>query len=152
MSLVYAGILLCAAAFTIVAVFASVALKRAANTMESFTTTLGDVEQKMNHITPELQKMLKETGRTTDDLNDKLAATNGLFDSLDRMGHAVHTCNRLLQTKTNKLSVFRSPQFVNKLTETLKWGGVVNQIYNRWKNGQKGSNTNRNEQKTGNEG
>ncbi len=77
----------------------------------------------MNHITPELRKTMEETGKTTENLHDKLGATDGLFDSLQYMGSAVHTCNRLLHSKTNKLSALRSPQFVDKLTETLKWGG-----------------------------
>ncbi|RYG72816.1 DUF948 domain-containing protein [Lentibacillus lipolyticus] len=154
MGLIYIGVLLCAVAFAVVAIFASLALKRAADTMETFSKTLGDVEQKMNYITPELRKTLEETGRATDDLHDKLGVANGLFDSVQHMGGAIHTCNRLLHTKTNRLSALGSPNFVDKLTETLKWGEVANQVYHRWKRDGKneGNRPDANEKRTGDEG
>ncbi|TRM11206.1 DUF948 domain-containing protein [Lentibacillus cibarius] len=133
MELIYIGIFLFAVAFAVVAIFASVALKRAANTMETLGETLSDVEKKMKHITPELQKMLEETGRTADDINDKVAAADGVFDSLNHMGTSISACNQMLHSKTTKLPAFMSPRFMDRLTDTLKWGEVANQVYRKWK-------------------
>ncbi|GAB4074328.1 hypothetical protein GCM10028778_18310 [Barrientosiimonas marina] len=131
MDFVYIGVFICALAFALVVIYASLVLKRAANTMESISHTLNEVEQKMHYITPELQKTLEETGQTVDDLNEKLAATDSLFTALDDAGVSVYEGDRFVQRQTDKTASWASPKNRNRLTKTIKWADVMYKLYKR---------------------
>ncbi|SFB37553.1 Uncharacterized protein YoxC, contains an MCP-like domain [Lentibacillus halodurans] len=133
MDFVYIGVLIGALAFALVVIYASLVLKRAADTMESLSETLGEVEQKLHHITPELRKTVDETGKTVDDLQDKLAAADNLFGTLENLGTSVHEGSRFLNKQTENASSFTSPKYRTRMTETIKWFDVVYKLYKKVK-------------------
>lgn len=133
MNLVYVGVLFCAVAFAIFAIFMSVVLKRASTTMKTLGNTLGNVEEKLNYLTPELRNTVNETEKMVDDLHDKLSATDNLVDSIENIGTSFNTSYQLLDQQTKKLPDYKSSHTINKLTEGFTWGGVTFQLYKRWK-------------------
>ncbi|QKY70986.1 DUF948 domain-containing protein [Lentibacillus sp. CBA3610] len=133
MDLVYIGVLMCALAFALVVVYASLVLKRAANTMESLSETLGEVEQKMQQITPELRKTMDETGKTIDDLQDKMAAADSLIMTLENLGTSINEGSRFLDRQSESASSFTSPKYRSRLTETIKWFDVAYKLFKRVK-------------------
>ncbi|WP_077324007.1 DUF948 domain-containing protein [Virgibacillus siamensis] len=133
MDFVYIGILLCALAFALIAIYISYVLFRVSRTMKSLGNSLGDVEQKLNYLTPELRNTLHETEKLVDDFSDKMNATDGLFDAMENTGQSINACSRLLEKQSRKLPEYSSPQTIERLTEGAKWGQVAFKVFRRWK-------------------
>ncbi|GAA0597255.1 hypothetical protein GCM10009001_11820 [Virgibacillus siamensis] len=133
MDFVYVGILFFALAFALVTIYMCYVLIRVSKSMKSVGNSLGEVEQKLHYLTPELQDTLQETEKLVDDFNDKLTATDGLFDAMDNTGHAINAGSRLMDKQTKKLPEYDSPQTIERLTEGAKWGEVAFKIFRRWK-------------------
>ncbi|MFC4559632.1 DUF948 domain-containing protein [Virgibacillus kekensis] len=134
MELVYVGVLLCALAFALVVIYASLVLNRVASTMQTLGTTLNDMEKKMQQLTPELQNTVKETKKIVDDFEDKISATDGFFDALHNIGISVNSSNRILNQQAKKLPEYTSKQSLDRLSEGIKWGDAGYQLYKKWKN------------------
>lgn len=124
---------MCALAFALVVIYISVVLKRVSSTMETLGSTLGDVEKKLQYLTPELRNTVNETEKMVEDLNGKITATDGLFDSLENIGSSLNACNQILYQQTKKLPKYTTPQIMNQLAEGFMWSEVGLKIYNKWK-------------------
>lgn len=133
MDFVYVGILFGALAIALVVIYMCYVLIRVSRTLKSLGNSLGDVEKKLNYLTPELRNTLQETEKLVDDFNDKMTTTDGLFDAMENTGHSINACNRLLDKQTKKLPEYDSPQTIDRLTEGAKWGEVAFKIFRRWK-------------------
>jgi len=57
-----------------------------ANVTKSLGTTLKEVEQKLQYITPQLSSSIRETSKLVDDTGEKMKATDSIFDSIDNVG------------------------------------------------------------------
>lgn len=132
MNLVYVGVLFCALAFALVIIYISLVLKRVSNTMETLGETLGEVEEKLQYITPQLRTTVNETGKVVDDLHDKVAVADNLFDSLENIGTSLNASQKLLNQETKKLPEFKSSQSMEQITEGIKWGDVALRLYKKW--------------------
>ncbi|WP_164670712.1 DUF948 domain-containing protein [Virgibacillus doumboii] len=134
MDLVYVGVLFCALAFALVIIYISLVLKRVSKTMETLGETLGEVEEKMQRITPQLRTTVNETGKIVDDLNEKVAVADNLFDTLENIGTSLNACNQLLNRETKKLPEYTSSKDLDKVTEGIKWGDIALRLYKKWNN------------------
>ncbi|WP_174615434.1 DUF948 domain-containing protein [Virgibacillus ihumii] len=133
MDFVYIGILFCALAFALITIYMCYVLIRVSNSMKSLGNSLGEVEKKLHYLTPELRNTLQETEKLVDDFNDKVTATDGLFDAMDNTGHAINAGSRLLDKQTKKLPEYDSPESIARLTEGAKWGEVAFKLFRRLK-------------------
>ncbi|WP_010529088.1 DUF948 domain-containing protein [Lentibacillus jeotgali] len=133
MDLVYIGLLIIALAFALVVTYASLALKRAADTMESLSETLNEVEQKLHDITPELRKTVEETGKTVDDLRGKINAVDDLFAGLENMGISINEGSRFVNKQAKNASSYTTSKNRNRVTESIKWADVVYKLYKKVK-------------------
>lgn len=134
MEFVYVGVFLCALGFAIIAIFLAKVLKRTTNTLNTLGNTLGEVETKLQYITSEMQFTIKETDKLIDDVEDKLKATDSLFDTFESAGNAVNKWNRALQKQTKKLSSNRSSRVIAPAAQSIQWGGAAKHLYKKWKN------------------
>lgn len=133
MDVVYLGILLVSIAFAIVAVYICLVLRRVADTLYSLGHSLGEVEEKLQHITPQLEESVKETGRTVDDISDKMHATDSFFESLDHVGSSANAFNDYYQSKTEKLSDVKLQKKMTPFIEGMKWSEAAMRLYSKWK-------------------
>lgn len=134
MEFVYVGVLICALAFALVVIYASLVLNRVAGTMKSLGIMLSEMEQRLQHLTPELEKTVTETKKIVDDFEDKMSTTDGFFDALQNVGFSLNSTNRLLSKQAGKLPEYTSNQSMEKVAEGLKWGEAGLQLYKKWKN------------------
>lgn len=133
MDFVYIGVFMCALAFALVAVYASLVLKRTATMVESLGKTLGEVEEKLHYITPELRKTVNETGKTIDELQDKMEAVDSMVMTLENVGVSVNEGGQYMDAQTEKASPYQTPKNRNKLIETFKWADVAYKLYKKMK-------------------
>ncbi|WP_373894717.1 DUF948 domain-containing protein [Virgibacillus natechei] len=136
MGVIYLGILFCSIAFAVVVVYICLVLKRVSTTMDALGTTLGEVEEKFESITPEIQSTVQETEKMLDDMEVKLQATDSLFDTLENVGSSVNSMNHVYKQNREGLT---DAQFRHKLApfiEGIKWSEGAFLLYSKWKHEQ----------------
>ncbi|SFE40144.1 Uncharacterized protein YoxC, contains an MCP-like domain [Lentibacillus persicus] len=133
MDFVYIGIFMCALAFALVAVYASLVLKRTATMVETLGKTLSEVEQRLHYITPELRKTINETGKTLDELQDKMDAVDSMVMTLENVGVSVKEGGRFMDEQTAKASAYETPKNRRTLIDSFKWADVAYKLYKKMK-------------------
>lgn len=133
MDFVYVGILFFALAFALVTIYMCYVLIRVSKSMKSLGSLFGEIEDKLHYLTPELRNTLRETEKLVDDFNEKVTATNGLFDAMGNAGNSINSCNRLLDKQAKKLPEYDSAESIARLTEGAKWADVAFKMFRRWK-------------------
>src|SRR5699024_3733997 len=131
--IIYFAILLCSIAFAIIAIYISLLLKRVSDSMKTVGNTFEKVEKQLRHITPQLKESLSETGKLIYDANEKLEATDTLFDTVENLGTSVHSINKVYTTKRSRTSdeeIFKRAQ---PFIEGIKWSEAAVQLYSKWK-------------------
>ncbi|GGJ98580.1 DUF948 domain containing protein [Lentibacillus kapialis] len=131
MDLVYIGVLIIALAFALVVTYASLVLKRAADTMTSLSQTLNEVEQKLHYITPELRETVEKTGYTVDDLQDKINAVDDWFGTLENLGISINEGSRFVNKQAKNASSYTTSKNRSRVTQSIKWADVVYKLYKK---------------------
>jgi len=134
MELIYLAILFVSIAFAITVVYLSVLLHRITNMMKTLGNSLDHVEGKMTDLTPSLRKSLQETGVLVDDVQEKLTATDSVFDSIENMGKSVHNLNEAYQMNSDQVSDEQFKQKVKPFLKGIKWSEAAFQLFKKARN------------------
>ena len=132
MELVYLSLLFIAIGFAFVVIYICFVLKRVSNTMKSLGSTLGEVEKQVNYITPQLTETIRETDKMVDDVEEKVKATDSLFDSAGEFGTSIQTANEVFHNRFGKLTDEEMDQKVKPFIEGIKWSEVGVKLYSSW--------------------
>lgn len=132
MELVYLSLLLIAIGFAFVVIYICFVLKRVSNTMKSLGSTLGEVEKQVNYITPQLTDTIRETDKMVADVEEKVKATDSLFDSAEEFGTSIQTANEVFHHRFGKLTDEEMDQKVKPFIEGIKWSEVGMKLYSSW--------------------
>jgi len=140
MDLIYLAILLVSVAFAITVIYLSVVLYRLTNTMKVLGTSIDEMEKKMNYITPQLRKSMQETDMLVEDIQDKLDATDSVFDSIENIGGTVHNLNKAYQSNSDLVTEEEFKQKTTPFVEGMKWSEVVMHLLKKSKDHKEQSN------------
>ncbi|MFD2627661.1 DUF948 domain-containing protein [Oceanobacillus kapialis] len=135
----YLAILLLAIAFAIVVTYVAVVLKRLSDNIKSMGKTLGEFEKKLQYITPPLKETIRETGSTIDDIQEKLDATDSVFDTVDHVGTTVNSTNDFIKSNYTKLSDEEMEKKTKPFQEAIRWSEAAYKILNMVKQAKKTS-------------
>ncbi|CDO03784.1 general stress protein [Oceanobacillus picturae] len=138
----YLAILLLSLAFAIVSVYIAIVLKRLSDTIKSMGNTLGEFEKELQYITPPLKETIRETGATIDDIQEKLNATNNVFDTVDHVGTTVNTTNEFIQSNYTTLSDQEMQEKTKPFQEAIRWSEAALTVFNMFKKTKKSSKKN----------
>ena len=131
--IIYFAILLCSIAFAIVAVYICVLLRRISKSMKAAGRTLEQVEQQLQQVSPQLSESLRETSTLVDDVNEKVKATDSLFDTVGNLGMSVNTVNEVYKEKRKQTSDEEIFEKAKPFIEGIKWSEALMQIYYKWR-------------------
>ncbi|MHA6253461.1 DUF948 domain-containing protein [Oceanobacillus sp. CAU 1775] len=137
MELIYLSTILIAVAFAIIVVYLCIVLKRVSNTMKSLSTTIGEVETKMNTITPELLETIQQTDKLVEDVEVKVQATDSLFDSLEDVGTSITSANDAFQNQFGELTDEEMDRKVKPFIEGIRWSEVGVRLYTDYQRNKK---------------
>lgn len=137
MGFFYLICLLLAIAFAIVVIYAAVLLKRVSDTLETLGKSLGEVETKLKHITPEIRQTIQETDKLVDDVSEKLKATDSLVDTMENMGTSVNSINYVYGEHSKHFSEQDFDRKMKPFVEGLKWSEAAFLLYSKWKKNKK---------------
>lgn len=153
MGIINVGILLCSIAFAIVVIYICFVLKRISNTLGTMGRNLNEVEREMQYITPQLKQSIRETDKLIDDVNDKLKATDSVFDSIENAGVSMQSLNQAYANSVKKLSDDQLQKQSKPFVEGIKWSEAAFYLYSKWKRDNPAKNNNRTDvNQTGKEG
>lgn len=143
MGIIYVGILFCAIAFAMVVIYICFVLKRVSNTMGTLGETLDEVDKKMQHVTPQLLKTIRETDKLIDDVDDKLKATDSVFDSIENAGVSLQSFNQVYAHSAKQLSDEQFQKKTKPFVESMKWSEAALYLYSKWKKDKPAKTNNR---------
>lgn len=141
MGIIYVGILFCAIAFAMAVIYICFVLKRVSNTLRTMGRTMGEVDKEVQEITPQLLETIRETDRLIDDVDDKLKATDGIFDSLENTGTSLQSLNQAYASSANQLTDEEFQKKTKPFVESIKWSEAALYLYSKWKKDQPARNS-----------
>jgi uncharacterized protein YoxC len=137
MDLIYLSILFVAIAFAIVAGYLCFILKRVSNNMKTLSSTMSEVEDQFKYITPELTNTIRETDKIVDDAEDKVKATDGVFDSLEDVGNSIISANEAFNNRFGKMTDEEMDREVKPFIEGILWSEAGVRLYSSWQENKK---------------
>lgn len=133
MELIYISILFVAIAFALVVAYLCFVLKRVSNTMSSLGSTMSDVEKQLTYITPQLTETIQGTDKLIEDVEEKVKATESIFDTVEEFGTSLNSANKAFQNRFGKLTDEEMDRQVKPFIEGIKWSEVAVRLYSSWK-------------------
>lgn len=119
-----------AVAFAVLVLYLAQTLKATQRTLDNVANTLEGVEKQMEGITTETTLLLQKTNDLAEDVNQKTARLDSLFEGVEVIGDSFHgltkTVSRLTTSLTNK-----SNDDIEKATEAIKWGSALFSFFKR---------------------
>jgi uncharacterized protein YoxC len=131
--IIYISILFIATAFLIATIYICVVLHRMMRMMKSLSQTLGTVEKQVENMKPHLLATLKETDLSINDLEEKLKATDSMFDSVQILGESVQSANTAVQNGIGNLTEEEMDKMVKPYIEGIKWSEASLELFKKWK-------------------
>lgn len=119
--ILYIAALIFALAFAALVIFVIVSLNPI---LKEVDDTLSVMKEEVNNITVESTELLKKTNRLADDIENKSAKLNGLFDGIKGIGETVKDLNSSIkQVSTRVSSTLVNEQ--DKISQFVKWGTAL---------------------------
>lgn len=132
MELIYISILFIAIAFALVVAYLCFVLKRVSNTMRSLGSTMSNVEKQLTYITPQLTETIQGTDKLIEDVEEKVKATESIFDTVEEFGTSLSSANEAFQNRFGKLTDEEMDRKVKPFIEGIKWSEVAVRLYSSW--------------------
>lgn len=133
MDLIYLSTLFVAIAFALVVGYLCFILKRVTNTMKTLGSTMGEVEKQLTYITPQLTETIRGTGKLIEDVEEKVGATDTVFDSVEEFGISIRSANDAFNNRFGEMTDDEMDQKVKPFIEGIKWSEVGLRLYSNWK-------------------
>lgn len=137
MELIYLSTILVAVAFAIIVVYLCFVLQRVSNTMKSLGSTIGEVDKQLHYITPEIIGTVQNTDKLVEDVEEKVKATDSLFDTLEDVGTSVTSANDAFQNQFGGLTDEEMDRKVKPFIEGIKWSEVGVRLYSDYQRNKK---------------
>ena len=143
MGIISVGILLCSIAFAMVVIYICFILKRISNTLGTMGRNLNEVEKEIQYITPQLKQSIRETDKLIDDVDEKLEATDSVFDSIENTGISLQSLNQAYANSVKQLSDEQLRKQAKPFVVGIKWSVAAFYLYAKWKKDNPAKNNNR---------
>lgn len=126
------AVIIVAVAFAVLVLYLAQTLKATQRTMNNVADTLEGLEKQIEGITTETTLLLQKTNDLAEDVNQKTAKLDSMFEGVEVIGDSFHgitkTISRLTATLTN-----RPDEDYQKASEAVKWGTAIFSILKKKK-------------------
>lgn len=119
--ILYIAALIFSLAFAALVIFIIVSLNPI---LKEVDDTLSVMKEEVNNITVESTELLKKTNRLADDIENKSAKLNGLFDGIKGIGETVKDLNTSIKQVSTKVSTTLTKE-QDKIAQFTKWGTAL---------------------------
>lgn len=117
-------------AIVVLVVFVIIAYKSIKRTYDDMAVTIKELEQQMNSITTETTALLNKTNKIADDVSEKSAKLDVLFDGVRGVGTTVQSFNNTLKNFSSRIKTSNTDEEGNA-SQVLKWGNVLIDLWKK---------------------
>lgn len=123
-NLLYISAIIVALAILLFVIYLAAVLVAVKRTMNSVAGTLENLEVQMKGITAETEELLNRTNRLAEDVHEKSAKLNGVFDGVKEIGGTIKDFNASLRSMTAGFTA-ASPEHNEKSAQAVKWASTL---------------------------
>lgn len=120
-----------AIAFCVLVYYVVTTLKTFAKSLERLTATVDRLEGKVDEITTETTGLIKKVNTLTDDVQEKSAKLNKIFDFSEEIAKTIYKFNESLSDiSAGILKQVRENQ--DKIVQVIQWGNIILELKEKW--------------------
>jgi uncharacterized protein YoxC len=128
--MLYIAALIVAVSFAVLVVYLVATLKASQRTLDNVAGTIGDLEKQMNSITKETTELLIKTNELADDVSQKSARLDGIFDGAKGIGQTVKEFNDSLNRVSSGIMRGAAAN-QEKASQAVKWATAIMDIWKK---------------------
>lgn len=134
--ILYISALIVAIAFAVLVVYLAQTLKALRTTLDNVATTVDSFEKQLTGVTRETERLLNNTNKLTEDIQEKSLALNTVFDQVKEVGHSLGTLNDSFRNISNQV-VSGTERYSDQVEKAVEWSSALMKIWQKWKVKQK---------------
>lgn len=131
-NLLYIAAIIAAVAFAVLVIYLAKTLVATKRTLNDVADTLEGMEKQLQGITSETTELLIKTNRLADDVSEKSAKLNGVFDGIRGIGSTVKDFNQSLSIVSTKITN-AATENQEKAAQAVKWGAAMMELWKKKK-------------------
>lgn len=134
------SVALIAIVFVVLAVYMITTLKSAKASLDQANQTLVRIQEKLDIMSGESEKLIRNTNRLTEDLHGQIRSLNGLFTSVREVSESIQEVTssfRQVSSTVSKSVVNNVEQAVSrnqkKMADLTEWAVFAFRLWQKWK-------------------
>ncbi|WP_153721290.1 DUF948 domain-containing protein [Sporosarcina cascadiensis] len=135
----YAGVLLIAVAFLIVAIYLSLLLTKSSHLLLTVSHTAKRVEENLDHSMEYVNGLLNETEQLAADVQVKLDAAAPMFATIENVGRSTQYLSEEVSKRTRQFEEDGSLPGTRPFIQAIQYGEFGSTLLRSWKRGKEGS-------------
>ena len=124
-----------ALAFAFVSIYIAKILLRVSTFLKTLGQTMDKVEQQMDKTVHEVEQLIVEAETSATDVENKLIATDGLFQSINNVGEATSIIGKDLYDRTEKYGNDSTLPGTAKFVRAIQWAEYADILFKSWQRG-----------------
>jgi len=117
-------------AFVVLVVYAIMTLKSYKDMEKNVSKTLDELQIQMEGITSETTSLLKKANNLVDDVDNKSAKLDALFDGIKGIGMTIQSFNDTLKNLSSSINASTTNDNENA-SQVVKWGTVLMDLWQK---------------------
>ncbi len=130
--ILYVSALIAAIAFAVLVVYLVQTLKALRTTLNHMASTVNSLEQQMTGIARETERLLNNTNKLTEDIQEKSYALNTIFDQVKEVGHSLGTLNETFRKISSQVAS-GTERHSDQVEKVVEWSSALMRIWQKWK-------------------
>lgn len=120
------------AAVVILVIYIMVTWKATRETQNDIKKTMDEIKNQLDGVSTEATALLQKTNQLAEDVNEKSAKLDVLFDGVKGVGSSVQSFNDTLKNFSTKMKTTASTE-TEDASQVVKWGTVLMDLWQRKK-------------------
>lgn len=122
--------LIVAVAVAVLVFYLARTLKSTERTLDNVADTLESFEKQLEGITTETTTLLNKTNRLAEDIEQKSAKLNTVFDGINEIGVTIQGFNQSVKDLSSNISKAASVED-DRASQAVKWGAALIDLWKR---------------------
>lgn len=135
MSLISIATLIVAASFAFVCIYIAKLIFQVTALLTTVGQTFDDVEGQLDQTIIETEQLIGEVELTALDVEKKLQATSGVFNSLENVGEATAVMSKTVKEKAKFFTKEENLLVVTPFVRAIQWGEYTSVLLESWARG-----------------
>lgn len=123
--------------FALISIYIAKLLLSITGLLKGLSKTFEHVEGQLDSTITETEQLILGIEQTTNDVEQKLKATNGVFHSVQEVGQAALNVSTILKNKTQSFTEDGDLPGATPFIRSIQWGEYTSELFKSWERGKK---------------